>query len=127
MCADRKKVTPKPVNKVQPKKRVETKKVSKPKSKVENKTQNKKRVEPKKVIKQAPKKREAPPKKEETTKVVNKPKMKKSEDKYVRIALDATSDERKGFTDRVIKGELKLAYFAVENDKGYHYYLVIKN
>jgi hypothetical protein len=125
MYEDRKKVTPKPINKSQPKKRVEAKKVIKPKSNVENKTENKKRVEPKKIVKQVPKKREAPPKKQETT--INKPKVKKSDDKYVRIALDATSDERKSFTDRVAKGELKLAYFAVENDKGYHYYLVIKN
>lgn len=124
MSADRKKITPKPVNKVEPKKRVEPKKIEKPKS--VKKVEEKKRVDPKKVLKPTPKKREEVVKKPEQPKETEKPKAKRSEDKYIRIALDATSDERKIFSDRVAKGEIKLAYFAVENDKGYHYYLVIK-
>jgi hypothetical protein len=97
MSAERKKVDPKPINKVEPKKRVEPKLVEKPTLK----------------------------KREETVEQTT-PKTKKSENKYVRIALDAKQEERREFSEKIQKGELKLAYFATENDKGYHYYLVIK-
>jgi len=118
MCAERKKVAPKPVIKAEPKKRVDA-------EKTEVKKQEKK-VEPKKRVEQAKASKPSPKKRDEVVNETEKPKTKRSEDKYIRIALDASSDERKIFTDRVAKGELKLAYFAVENDKGYHYYLVIK-
>lgn len=53
------------------------------------------------------------------------PKTKKSDDKYVRLALNAKIDDKKQIQDRVLKGELKLAYFASDGDLGYHYYLVL--
>ncbi len=71
------------------------------------------KVEPKKpVVKEIPKPEE--------------PKPKKSENKYVRLALDAKGDERNEIVEKVKRGELKLAFYATDNDKGYHYYLVIK-
>lgn len=55
-----------------------------------------------------------------------KPKTKPSLDKYIRLAEDAILDERKLINDRVNKGELSFAYYAIDSDKGYHYYLIIK-
>jgi glycerophosphoryl diester phosphodiesterase len=53
-------------------------------------------------------------------------KVKRSENKYVKVALDAKAEERNEFVQKVKNGELKYAYYATDNDKGYHYYLVIK-
>lgn len=100
MAQERKKAEPKPVVKAEPKKR-ETKPVAK--------------TEPKKEVK-------VETKVEEPT----EPKAKRSENKYVRIALDAKAEERNEFSQKVKNGELKYAYYATDNDKGYHYYLVIK-
>jgi hypothetical protein len=36
-------------------------------------------------------------------------------------------EERKQFTGRVEKGEISLSYYAIDNDKGYHYYIINKN
>ena len=55
-----------------------------------------------------------------------KPKPKPSLDKYIRLVEDAILDERKLINDRINKGELSFAYYAIDNDKGYHYYLIIK-
>jgi hypothetical protein len=55
-----------------------------------------------------------------------KPKIKRAENKYVRLALDANQEERSEFSLKVKNGEIRLAYYATESDKGYHYYLVIK-
>lgn len=90
-----------------------------------------KKAKPKPLPKAEPKKRigeDGKPVKKPVVKAKPEEKQKpnKSDDKYVRIALDASSDERKVITERVISGELKLAYYATDNDKGYHYYLVIK-
>ncbi len=49
-----------------------------------------------------------------------------SVDKYIRISSDAKSQEFKVIGDRVQKGELKWAYYTIENEKGFHYY-IIKN
>lgn len=128
MSAERKKVEKKPVAKVEPKKRVEPKPVPKvePKKRTEVQPKAKAEVQPK-----VEPKAEVKPKVEK--KVANsfitessEPKPKKSENKYVRIALDAKAEDKKEFSEKVQKGELKLAYYAIDNDKGYHYYLVIK-
>ena len=82
------------------------------------------KIEPKKrevpiqlpVIEAAPEVKEAP---KET-----KP---KRVEKYIRIAQDATMEEKKQIGGRVEKGEITLAYYALDNDKGYHYYIVNKN
>lgn len=92
------------------------------------------KLEPKKreIPKLEPKKREVPiplPVIEpivEVKEVIKETKPKRI-DKYVRIAQDATMDERKQIVSRVEKGELTLAYYAIDNDKGYHYYIVNKN
>jgi hypothetical protein len=110
MSAERKKVDPKPINKVEPKKRVEPKQVEKPTPKKREET----------VEQTTPKKMVIP------SKTSDEPKTKKSENKYVRIALDAKQEERNEFSQKVKNGELKYAYYATDNDKGYHYYLVIK-
>ncbi len=109
MSAERKKAEKKEIPKVEPKKRAEPKVVPKvePKPKVVGK------VETKKV----------------TESVTNEPteaKAKRSENKYVRIAFDAKAEEKKEISEKVQKGELKLACYAIDGDKGYHYYLVIK-
>lgn len=94
----------------------------------------KKKSKPKSIEKKEPKKRlgendsvkKKPIENKKMNTIEDKSKVKKSEDKYIRIALDAPLEERKPIVEKVINGELKLAYFAVDNDKGYHYYQVIK-
>jgi hypothetical protein len=92
------------------------------------------KLEPKKreVLKLEPKKREVPiplPVIEPIVEVKEVPKETKPKrvDKYIRIAHDASMDERKQFASRVEKGEITLVYYAIDNDKGYHYYIVNKN
>lgn len=99
MAQERKKAEPKPIVKLEPKKRVQTVAEEKPK----------KEVKPE-------------PKVEEQTEA----KVKKSENKYVRISLEAKADERSSFIEKVKTGELKYAFYATDGDKGYHYYLVTK-
>lgn len=109
---ERKKVVKKPIEKVEPKKRVQTKPIPKfePKKRV---------VDDKKQDKSPSKKIVLPPEPTET-------KAKKNEYKYVKIALDAPQEERRIFTERVQKGEIKLAYYAIDGEIGYHYYIVLK-
>lgn len=111
MSAERKKADKKPVPKVEPKKRVEPT----PVPKVEPKKRAEVKPTTKPVIKEI-----VNPTIEATEKV------KRSENKYVRIAYDAKPEEKKEFNDKVQKGELKLACYAVDGDKAYYYYLVIK-
>jgi len=109
MSAERKKADKKPVPKVEPKKRVEPTPVAK--------------VEPKKRVVTTPTpvvKEIVNPSIEATEKV------KRSENKYVRIAYDAKPEEKKEFSEKVQRGELKLACYAVDGDKSYYYYLVLK-
>jgi hypothetical protein len=49
-----------------------------------------------------------------------------SEDKFIKIAEDAKSEEFKVLGDRVQKGELKHHHYAVDGNKSYHHYLIIK-
>lgn len=53
-------------------------------------------------------------------------KPKRSEDKYVRIAMGCKPEERKEITDKVNKGELVFGYYAIDNEIGYHYYRIVK-
>jgi hypothetical protein len=103
MSAERKKVEKKPVIQIEPKKRVEPMPVPIVVEKVEVKA----KVETK-------------------TETKTEPRAKRSENKYIRLGMDAKMDERKAISERVQKGELKLAYYATDSDVGYHYYLVIK-
>ena len=89
-----------------------------------------KKVKSKPVPIVEPKKREKP--KPELNPIVEpivepkKPRAKTSDDIYVKLAVvGCTNDERIKVSDGVQKGELKLAYYTTENDKGYHYYLKI--
>lgn len=54
-------------------------------------------------------------------------KRKKSDFKTIRVASNADIEERKHISDRVQKGELTLAYYAVDGDNSYHYYYINKN
>jgi hypothetical protein len=108
MSDERKKADKKPVPKLEPKKRVAPIPVPK--------VEPKKRAEVKLIAKEIPK----PIILEPTEKV------KRSENKYVRISLDAKQEERKEFSEKMQRGELKLAYYAIDGDKSYHYYLVMK-
>jgi len=117
MSQERKKATPKEIVKVEPKKRVE------PKAPIV--VEVKKRVEPKPIVKIEPKVEiKIEPKVEEPKE--KKTRSKPIEGTYIRIAMDAKNEERKVLNDRILKGELKPAYFAVDGNKGYHYYLEIQ-
>ena len=87
-----------------------------------------KKVEKKPVSKVEPKKREVKLPEFEVEKVEEpvEPKTKRSENKYVRISIEATNEERKAFNVKFKVGEIKFAYCGVENDKLYHYYIVLK-
>ena len=132
MSEERKKAQPKPVVKIEPKKRVETTPVAKvePKKRVEPKAavevkpvvETKKKAEPKPIVKPQP----VEPKIVLNTEDKSETRAKRAENKYVRIALDAKADERNEFATKVKNGEIKFAYYATDNDKGYHYYLVLK-
>jgi microcompartment protein CcmL/EutN len=77
-----------------------------------------------------PKKREVTeePQKISVVEVPNKEERKrKSEFKTLRVASNADIEERKHISDRVQKGELSLAYYAVDGDNSYHYYFINKN
>ena len=63
----------------------------------------------------------------EETKTTKEEKRKKTDFKTIRIAFNANIEERKHIADRVQKGELSLAYYAVDGDNSYHYYFVNKN
>lgn len=103
MSNERKKAEPKVIAKAEPKKRVEQ-----PVQKVEKPT-------PKKEVKPEVKEEEQP-----------EVKVKRSENKYVRVSLEAKADEKLPFIEKVKSGELKYAFYAIDGDKGYHYYLVTK-
>ena len=90
-----------------------------------------KKAELKPIVKLEPKQRVNPksePLLKPIAKVVEeeKPKVKRAENKYVRISLDAKQDERADIINKVKKGDLRYAYYATDNDNGYHYYLVLK-
>jgi hypothetical protein len=63
----------------------------------------------------------------EQTPTVKEEKKRKSDFKTLRIAMNADIEERKHIADRVQKGELSFAYFAVDGDNSYHYYFINKN
>ena len=141
MSDERKKAQPKPVTKAEPKKRVETNLTTKvdskkiPEAKVTEKLKPvlivKKKTEPKPIIKQVaqPNKNVEPiidPKIELYLSDKVEGKVKRSEDKYVRIALDANVEEKNEFGLKVRNGDLKYMYYAIDNDKGYFYYLILK-
>jgi len=109
MSIERKKAQPKPIVKSEPKKRV----VAEETPIVVEETK------PKVVAKQ-PIKPEVKTEAEETVKV------KKAENKYERIFVEAKAEEKAKIAERVKNGELKYAFYATDGDKGYHHYLVIK-
>jgi hypothetical protein len=43
-----------------------------------------------------------------------------------KIAEDSPSQEFKTIGERVQKGELRWLYYAIEGNKGYHFYTIIK-
>lgn len=121
MGIERKKAVPKEIVRVEPKKRVETKApiIVEPKKRVESTPVV--IIEPKIEVKVEIKKEP----------ILEEQKVKRSKNRpadgtYVRIALDAKAEERKILNERVLKGELKSAYFAVDGNKSYHYYLEIQ-
>lgn len=87
-------------------------------------TKKSKKVEKKRVVrKPIPKivaKKRPPPEPEPP-----KSKKPKTEDKYVRLATDASQEEFRAIGERVQAGEVKWAYYAGDGNKGHHYYLVL--
>ena len=64
----------------------------------------------------------------ETPKVESKPRAKTSPDKYIRFSFEDMRDDNviNSINKQRINGDIKYAYYATDNDIGYHYYLVIK-
>jgi hypothetical protein len=77
-----------------------------------------------------PKKRdvtEETEKKEVIETIIKEDKKRKTDFKTIRVAANADIEERKHISDRIQKGELTLAYYAVDGENSYHYYFVNKN
>lgn len=54
-------------------------------------------------------------------------KVKLSDDKYIKVPLgSATDEERTSINGKVQRGEVKMSHFAVDGNKSYHYYLILK-
>ena len=94
-------------------------------------TQERKKADVKPVVKPiVPKKREVT---EELEKIIvieppiKEEKKRKVDFKTIRVASNANIEERKHISDRIQKGELSLAYYAVDGDNSYHYYFINKN
>lgn len=51
---------------------------------------------------------------------------KASDDKYIRFSEKNYSESSKIVSDRLQKGEIKYAYYAIDGDEGYHYFLINK-
>lgn len=115
--SDRKKTDKKPIPVIEPKKRVE----ATPIPKVEPKKREKVEIKP--VLKEVVKGVIKPI---EVEVIEPEPRFKRSENKYIKLALDAKAEEKKEFSDKVNKGELRFAFFGLDGDKGYHHYLVLK-
>lgn len=118
--AERKKVEKQEVKKVEPKKRVvtETKPLEKPKPVTKVVEQ------PKPVVKVVEK-----PKSSSLIDVTLEPEVEKrtrSENKYIRIHLGASAEEKFSINEKIKKGEIKFAFYAIDGEKGYFYYIVNK-
>jgi hypothetical protein len=74
----------------------------------------KRKSEPKKPIKkEEPKKKEPPVR-------VNKP------TDFIRIAENATKEERDKISKMILKGEVTMGFYGIDGKIGYHYYRKIK-
>jgi hypothetical protein len=64
----------------------------------------------------------------EALKVENKPRTKTSPDKYIRFSFEELKADStiNSINKQVMNGDIKHAYYATDNDIGYHYYIVIK-
>ena len=104
-------------------------------------SQSRKKVEVKEVIKPEPKKRVEPRKETNITLPTipvdnipptliiidsEKTKTKVKADKYIRFGPTDFKDNHKLINDKVNSGEISLAYYAVDTEIGYHYYIVNK-
>ena len=55
------------------------------------------------------------------------PKVEKvKEKKYIKLKIDSPKEEYAVMLQRIAKGELRWAFFGVENDKEYQFYEVLK-
>jgi hypothetical protein len=147
MSQERKKVDSKPVVKpapvkrerpqpvVEPKAEVKAKPKPEPKVKAEVKPKPKAEVKPVKI---EPKPKVAVNKVDNHRKVEvetevdddlvkeirkNRP---KSDDKYVRYSSKDYQGNKVIISEKLLKGEMKFAYFAIDGDDFYHYYILIK-
>lgn len=46
--------------------------------------------------------------------------------RFIRLETTANTEKRNEITKRIANGEIKLSHFAMDNDKFYHYYEVLK-
>lgn len=50
----------------------------------------------------------------------------KGENKYIKISALTYKKDYEAIKEDVAKGKIKWAFYCLDNDKGYHYYLKIK-
>jgi hypothetical protein len=130
--SERKRVETKPVVAVAPAPRQRDSQPKIPKVETEvNKPEPKKKVEvPKIDVKVEPERKrvsgEVPI--AEVPKVETKTRAKTSPDKYIRFSFEDMRGDNviNSINKQTINGDIKYAYYATDNDIGYHYYIVIK-
>ena len=130
MSQERKRVEKAPIAKPTPKKREEPKLEEKP-IEVIPEVVEKPKAKPKPVPKAEPKKREEIKESDlinpelaigETKRV----RAKASDDKYVRYASSEYLKNKLTISEKIQKNEMKFAYFAIDGDDFYHYYILTK-
>jgi hypothetical protein len=97
-----------------------------------------KKVERQELKQAETKKREVVKPKEETKKVVvEKPKStsviditlepevekrSRSENKYIRLSMNPSAEEKFSINEKIKKGDIKFAFYGIDGEKGYFYY-----
>jgi hypothetical protein len=107
------KIKPKPVPKVQPKKRGEVVEVEKPKTKA-------------KLVIKSEIKEEDLINPEIAMDEYKRARAKPNNDKYVKYASSEYLKNKLIISEKIQKNEMKFAYFAIDGDEFYHYYILTK-
>lgn len=49
------------------------------------------------------------------------------DNRYIRVCVDEGREKFNEIAEKIKNGEVKWSYYAIDNDKGYHYYFKLKN
>lgn len=83
-------------------------------------SEERKKVERKVITKIEPKKRPEPEPE------IEQPRVKASNDKYVRLVSDGKAEDYRAMSDRARSGDVKWSHFAIDGNQSYNYYIVLR-